>query len=1155
MRNLFLLLIAFTITGITVNAQTEPDWTRVLQATSYAFPAGRVVAADGDNVYLAAYFSGPITFNNTIYNSIGQTDLFLTKLSSSGTVAWVKQIDGMEHGNVKPEAMQVDANHNIYVVGAFAGTISSGSSSIASDATNNAFIAKLDADGNVLWLSAYAASGTGSSKIVFDDSGNSYLNNKSKALLKFNSSGVKEWEQNYPDRTLHAIGVFGPHLFIGGALQSGTTTFGKFDLACANAYNTGFMARADLDGIYNNTLIAGNSNSTKEGSYHAVGTLIHPTTGTRTFDLTKTVTGTEENVLSTSVGDLSATSGTLILSINPDNTVSISGAYSTYPVTQSGVNKYDPVTKAFTLNYSYTVGTGTRLISEVLTQSSTYNAGDGSSIADFAIDNAGTILVTGAYTKVLKLDTITTTNPSASHYTYIAKCDSNFVFAWVKSSDAIALTREMYAYRLFQDNSNNIYEYGISNYGATTFNFGSISVPQQSQFLFKFDENGVAVNGYGFQYTSVNRTVVTPNGKIIATLPVLQDEIAQTGNFKLIQYNNNLSADWDIGSSNHQAGNNYINYVKHDNLGNTYVQAYVQGFSNFFGTVINSNQGSTVNFKLDKSGNTLWVDQINDLLPNAVIYGPKFTLDKGNNLLTSGRFNTTVKVGLQDFTNSDTFDDSYIVKYSSTGEVLWAIQLATEGNHCIYGIATDKTGNVIVSGEFKNLLSVGNKTIDAGTSDGVFIIKLDAAGNCLWASGYPVADVVYSAMVSTDAEDNIYLAGEMYNSTTSQLVFGTATAAQTNNDAGTVLVKINPDGTPLWAFTYGGVAGNSSIADGWPVDIKTDSAGNSYLYGSCKNNATFGSTTLTNPIGNAFSFYLTKINSDGGVVWADAVYKNTFSYNYGDWLDLDKKGNIYAGGYINGNYVIQGIAHQSVGQYDIFVTKYNNDGAIQWLKTLPNNQGDNTGSLSVFDDDILSISVNWATALTLQNFDPPYKGYLTAIIATLGVLESSPNTLFVDASDGSKTTFSFISNSNWIATSNQQWLTISSNSGTGDGLLTFTASENTTGEARTAIVTITFLNTKAPSITLTIIQDANTTGIKDMKKNQNLVYPNPATNSLYLNSEVQDALIYIYDSKGKMVVNKQVNTSDVNIGSLRNGIYTIRIASKSGIKTQKFIKQ
>ena len=102
-----------------------------------------------------------------------------------------------------------------------------------------------------------------------------------------------------------------------------------------------------------------------EGLYKSTGTFIHPTGGTRIIDEEKDLSTVDCKTVKAFVGDLGAYDAKF--TVNADNSVTISGSVSaTQPLIQSGVNKYDPATKTFTVNYYYVGGGGNRVISEVL---------------------------------------------------------------------------------------------------------------------------------------------------------------------------------------------------------------------------------------------------------------------------------------------------------------------------------------------------------------------------------------------------------------------------------------------------------------------------------------------------------------------------------------------------------------------------------------------------------------------------------------------------------------------------------------------------------------------------------------------------------------------------------------------------------------------
>ncbi len=103
-----------------------------------------------------------------------------------------------------------------------------------------------------------------------------------------------------------------------------------------------------------------------DGDYRSVGTFTHPTAGARAINRDKTLATVDGSTVQTEYADLGA-AAIMQLRVNPDNTVTIipKGTASAATI-QIGVNKYDPATKAFTLNYKYAGGGGDRVINEVI---------------------------------------------------------------------------------------------------------------------------------------------------------------------------------------------------------------------------------------------------------------------------------------------------------------------------------------------------------------------------------------------------------------------------------------------------------------------------------------------------------------------------------------------------------------------------------------------------------------------------------------------------------------------------------------------------------------------------------------------------------------------------------------------------------------------
>ena len=119
--------------------------------------------------------------------------------------------------------------------------------------------------------------------------------------------------------------------------------------------NLGFM----------NIFVGGTPNKF-EGAYASTGYFTHPTVP-RAIDRAKALKTVDKSTSETEFADLGG-AATMLLKVNKDNSVTItpqgSAATLAGPFEQVGVNKYDPVTKSFTLNYQYNVGS--RVITEVI---------------------------------------------------------------------------------------------------------------------------------------------------------------------------------------------------------------------------------------------------------------------------------------------------------------------------------------------------------------------------------------------------------------------------------------------------------------------------------------------------------------------------------------------------------------------------------------------------------------------------------------------------------------------------------------------------------------------------------------------------------------------------------------------------------------------
>lgn len=109
------------------------------------------------NTYVAGSFEGSIDFSgkgSAVLHSFGGADVFLLKLNNSGGFDWAANVGG--GGTDEAYSVENDLSGNVYVSGTFEGTVDfdpgAGTQFRTSNGRSDAFVLKLDANGNFMWV-------------------------------------------------------------------------------------------------------------------------------------------------------------------------------------------------------------------------------------------------------------------------------------------------------------------------------------------------------------------------------------------------------------------------------------------------------------------------------------------------------------------------------------------------------------------------------------------------------------------------------------------------------------------------------------------------------------------------------------------------------------------------------------------------------------------------------------------------------------------------------------------------------------------------------------------------------------------------------------------------------------------------------------------
>ena len=254
--------------------------------------------------------------------------------------------------------------------------------------------------------------------------------------------------------------------------------------------------------------------------------------------------------------------------------------------------------------------------------------------------------------------------------------------------------------------------------------------------------------------------------------------------------------------------------------------------------------------------------------------------------------------GLDGNTSSGEYD-IFLVKYNSSGTKQWTKQLGTSSEDWGYGVTTDLSGNIYLTGGTGGELD-GN-TNSTGEED-IFLIKFNSSGTKQWTKELVTSSNDSGYGVTTDSSGNIYLTGDT----------GGGLDGNTNSGNKDIfLIKYSSSGTKQWTKQLG----TSSNDHGWKVT--TDSSGNIYVTGWTEGGLDGNTSSGSDDI------FLVKYNSSGTKQWTKQL--GTSSNDVGMDVTTDSSGNIYVTGYTGGG--LDG--NTNSGEWDIFLIKYNSSGIKQ----------------------------------------------------------------------------------------------------------------------------------------------------------------------------------------------------------------------------------
>ncbi len=260
------------------------------------------------------------------------------------------------------------------------------------------------------------------------------------------------------------------------------------------------------------------------------------------------------------------------------------------------------------------------------------------------------------------------------------------------------------------------------------------------------DGNAFVTGSYGSdELTFDDITIVNPFGNGLNTF--------------LAKYDADGNVLWatDYGSNSTDWGRD----LAVDDDGNVYMCGEYEGDGIYFDaiTLINETGGNTFLAKFDNDGNTIWAHKGEADYANALSLTLD---EDGSAYVTGSFAYENIDFDGVILSNAGelTYSEFYLVKYDSEGAVIWAHSASGSAQEEGRGIAIDSNGNICIAGFYiSQICDFGSVELSNAGNEDIFVVSYTPTGELLWAVGAGSTGSDYGHGMTTGPEGAVYVTG------------------------------------------------------------------------------------------------------------------------------------------------------------------------------------------------------------------------------------------------------------------------------------------------------------------------------------------------------------------------------------------------------------